>query len=49
MALNRQYINKHNENKAKTKQNTGAENIVKYILNDSIGTIPKQAESKEKA
>ena len=49
-ALNRQYVNKHNEKKAKTKpkENKEAENIVKDISNDLIGTIPKQAELKKK-
>ena len=51
-------MNKHDENKAKTKpkenkeaktkpkENKEAENTVKDLLNDFIGTIPKLAELK---
>ena len=48
--LNRQHVNKHNENKtkAKPKENKEAQNIVIDLLNDLIGTIPKQAELKKK-
>ena len=51
-------MNKHNEKtkskqnkqaKTKPKENKEAENIVKDLLNDLIGTIPRQAELKKEA
>ena len=51
-------MNKYNEKtkpiqnkeaKPKPKENKEAENIVKDLLNDLIGTIPRQAELKKEA